>query len=61
MNSKETKTILKYFMEPHQLHEETWLMRPKYKNFELIICCSYGKCYDLAKEQIDETFKFVKP
>jgi hypothetical protein len=61
MNSTEIKTIFKYFMEPHQLHEEVWIMRPKYKNFELIVCCSYNKCFELAQKQIEENFKFVKP
>jgi hypothetical protein len=55
MNSKET--IFKYFMEPHQCHEEVWIMRAKCSPFDTIINTSYDGCFELAKNQIQEHFK----
>ena len=53
MKSKKVNEILKVFMEPRQFHEEVWMMKPKYNNFEIVIACSYGKCWKEAEKQIE--------
>ena len=61
MKSKRIKTIFKYFMESYQIHEEVWIMRPKFKNFEPVINSTYGRCYEDAEKQIKEKFEFGNP
>jgi hypothetical protein len=56
-----TETVFKYFNEPYQLHEEVWIMRPRFTNLEVVISCSYKTCFEIAEKHIKSIFKYVKP
>ena len=60
MKSKEINTIFKYFMEPHQVHEEVWMMRAKFTPFDTVVSTTYDGCFDNVQEQIKNHFKFVE-
>ncbi len=60
MKNKDLELILKYFNEPQQYHDDCWIMRPRFNNFDTIISVSYERCWEEAQRQIENHF-IVKP
>jgi hypothetical protein len=54
LKKEEIDKINKYFNEPEDYKDNLWIIKPKYKQFDPIICDSYSKCYNLALKQINQ-------
>lgn len=54
LKKENIEKINKYFNEPEECIDNLWIIKPKYKYLNPIICDSYSKCYNLALNQIED-------
>jgi hypothetical protein len=54
MKNKEIEKVHKFFNEPGEWKDGFYIMLPRFKRFDPIICNDYGKCYELALKPINQ-------
>jgi hypothetical protein len=54
MKNKDIEKVHKFFNEPREWKDDMYIMLPRFKKFDPVISVSYGKCYELALESINQ-------
>jgi hypothetical protein len=54
MKNKEVEKVHQFFNEPGEWKDDMYIMLPRFKKFDPVISVSYGKCYELALESINQ-------